>query len=119
MHPTPGTELNGVPVPAVHSAEAGLTADTSLSGSTGVSEETKTAAELYLAELSYDQADAASERWIARELLHDPQQRRLAKKLKAQRLASEPVRAAAPDLEMDVPGVPGMIAAPSGGGRIG
>jgi hypothetical protein len=118
--PSPGTVVNGVPVPgpAVHQAEVSLEAHGSLAGGgkrppLDVIE----AAELRLAGMPVEQLRDKA-RWVARELLHDKNQRRLAAKLIADRLRAEPVRAGM-DQAPDNAGVNGMTAPVHGGGSVG
>jgi hypothetical protein len=119
VNPTPGTVINGVKAPQVDGTVF-LEADASLSGDKGVSPEMKASAELYLMALSIDQVNDMSVREIARRLLHDPNQRRLADKLKRQRIAAEPQRSGAPAREMFAPPQnTGMTAPVYGGGPVG
>lgn len=113
---TPGTLVNGA---AVVSAQAVLAAEAALSGGKP-SREKITEAELTLAATPLD--DLPSIRAVARDLLGDENQRRLAKKLLDARkeagtsLASAPADERAPvnSLRPVRPGTPVMIAAPDG-----
>lgn len=83
------------PVPAVHRASARLAAHPAMPKH--VTQEVQDAAELTLAGMGM--AEPPSIRWVARELLHDPNQRRLARRLLDARLAAEAQKLQAPAAE--------------------